>query len=146
MAEFFCRSPVKNRSLEHNLGEKQIVHGRPKFPRLYRISWLILVLLKVCIGWHQSSKHPIWKKKKEAGLVDSWLSCGCLQIMWFSWVQAINRLYEGRSDKRNVEIATIIALLLPPAPYLQFHFSNQNKFPMISWLRILISKGTQRFL
>ena len=29
---FFCRSPVKNRSLEHNLGEKQIVHGRPKFP------------------------------------------------------------------------------------------------------------------
>ena len=86
-------------------------------------------------------RASIWKKKKEARLADSWLSCGCLQIMWFSWVQAINRLYEGRSDKRNVEIATIIALLLPPAPNLQFHFSNQNKFPMISWLRILISKG-----
>ena len=81
------------------------------------------------------------EKEKKAGLADSWLSCGCLQIMWFSWVQAINRLYEGRSDKRNVEIATIIALLLPPAPNLQFHFSNQNKFPMLSWLRILISKG-----
>ena len=47
---------------------------------------------------------------------------------------------DGRT-KGTWKLRPSLPYYCPLPPNLQFHFSNQNKFPMLSWLRILISKG-----